>query len=143
MSGFPTPGELWTRYEVGMGFNLTDESAKPLVTPYAGSGENYRRYYQDACIRAVFEKVAKPDTVKRALISLATGGGKTTSASLMLRRFADAGLLRKQQDRLTAALDLRLADAATLLTAARAELAAIQALPAAKLRRVFGMGRSA
>lgn len=95
MSRFPSPGELWTRYEAGMGFKLTDEAAKPLVTPYAGSGENYRRYYQDACIRAVFEKVARPNQDDRALISLATGGGKTTIASLMLRRFADAGQLRK------------------------------------------------
>jgi type I restriction enzyme S subunit len=45
---------------------------------------------------------------------------------------------RKPQESLAAALDTRLADAATLLTAARAELAAIQALPAAALRRVFG-----
>jgi type I restriction enzyme R subunit len=95
LAEFPTPGELWTRYEKGMGFQLTDEAAKPLVTPYAGGGENYRRYYQDACIRAVFEKCAKPEEVKRALISLATGGGKTTIAALMLRRFADAGQLSK------------------------------------------------
>jgi type I restriction enzyme S subunit len=45
---------------------------------------------------------------------------------------------RKQQEKITAHLDQQLADAATLLTAARAELAAIQALPAAVLRRVFG-----
>jgi type I restriction enzyme S subunit len=45
---------------------------------------------------------------------------------------------RKTQDKLTARLDAQLVDAATLLTAARAELAAIQALPAAVLRRVFG-----
>jgi len=95
LAEFPSPGELWSRYEAGMGFKLTDEAAKPLVTHYAGSGETYRRYYQDACIRAVFEKLAKPGTEKRALISLATGGGKTTIASLMLRRFADAGQLRK------------------------------------------------
>jgi type I restriction enzyme S subunit len=44
---------------------------------------------------------------------------------------------RKPQDSLAAALTTRLADAATLLSAARAELAAIQALPAAALRRVF------
>jgi type I restriction enzyme, S subunit len=44
---------------------------------------------------------------------------------------------RKAQETLAAALSTRLADAATLLTAARAELAAIQALPAAALRRVF------
>jgi type I restriction enzyme R subunit len=95
MTEFPTPGELWARYEAGMGFKLTDEAAKPLVTPYAGSGEMMRRYYQDACIRAVFEKCAKPDELRRALISMATGGGKTTLAALMLRRFADAGQLRK------------------------------------------------
>jgi type I restriction enzyme S subunit len=44
---------------------------------------------------------------------------------------------RKAQESLAAVLSTRLADAATLLTAARAELAAIQALPAAALRRVF------
>lgn len=44
---------------------------------------------------------------------------------------------RKTQETLAAALTTRLADAATLLSAARAELAAIQALPAAALRRVF------
>lgn len=44
---------------------------------------------------------------------------------------------RKSQESLAAALHTRLADAATLLAAARAELAAIQALPAAALRRVF------
>lgn len=94
MSEFPTPGELWTRYEAGMGFRLTDEAAKPLITPYSGSGEQNRRYYQDACIHAVFEKFAKPKAEKRALVSFATGGGKTYLAALLLRRFADAGQLR-------------------------------------------------
>lgn len=44
---------------------------------------------------------------------------------------------RKTQDKLTAHLDAQLTDAASVLTAARAELAAIQLLPAAVLRRVF------
>lgn len=95
LSKFPTPGELWSRYEIGMGFKLTDEAAKPLITPYNGSGEQSRRYYQDACIRAIFEKLAKPKADKRALVSIATGGGKTYLAALLLRRFADAGQLRK------------------------------------------------
>lgn len=95
LSKFPTPGELWSRYEIGMGFKLTDEAAKPLITPYSGSGEQSRRYYQDACIRAIFEKLAKPKVDKRALVSIATGGGKTYLAALLLRRFADAGQLRK------------------------------------------------
>lgn len=46
-------------------------------------------------------------------------------------------LPQSEQARIAATLSTRLADAATLLTAARAELAAIQALPAAALRRVF------
>lgn len=44
---------------------------------------------------------------------------------------------RKAQESLAATISTRLADAATLLSAARAELAAIQALPAAALGRVF------
>ena len=95
MAEFPGPAELWTRYEKGMGFQLTDEAAKPLVTPYHGTGENLRRYYQDAAIRAVLEKLATPGTKKRALLSLATGSGKTLLASLLLRRLADAGQVRK------------------------------------------------
>lgn len=95
MAEFPTPGDLWTRYEKGMGFQLTDEAAKPLITPYHGTGENQRRYYQDAAIRAVLEKLATPGAEKRALLSLATGSGKTLLASLLLRRLADAGQVRK------------------------------------------------
>ncbi|MCF7837406.1 MAG: type I restriction-modification system subunit M N-terminal domain-containing protein [Candidatus Marinimicrobia bacterium] len=41
-----------------MGFSLSASQAKPLLQPYAG-GEGTRRYYQDAAIRAVFEKCAR------------------------------------------------------------------------------------
>ncbi len=95
LSKFPSPGDLWNRYEAGMGFRLTDEAAKPLVTPYARGGEKTRRYYQDAAIRAVFEKLARPGEKRRALLSLATGSGKTFIAAHLLRRLADAGQLRK------------------------------------------------
>ena len=93
MAEFPTCHELRARYESGMGFRLAEEVAKPLVTPYSG-GEAKRRYYQDAAIRAVFEKVAKAEKdgkPKRALLSLATGAGKTFIAVQLLRRIADAG----------------------------------------------------
>ncbi len=93
MAEFPTCDELRARYEAGMGFGLAEEVAKPLVTPYSG-GEAKRRYYQDAAIRAVFEKIAKCEKhgkPKRALLSLATGSGKTFLAVQLLRRTADAG----------------------------------------------------
>src|SRR5262249_49151463 len=52
-----------------------------------------RRYYQDAAIRAVFEKLATG--ANRALLSLATGAGKTFIAVNLLRRIDDAGQMKK------------------------------------------------
>lgn len=92
MSAFPTPEELRSRYEAGKGFKLDSPEARPLLARYQG-GEATRRYYQDAAIRAVFEKIAAGK--KRALLSLATGSGKTFIAVNLLKRIADAGQLRR------------------------------------------------
>src|SRR5881628_3243034 len=75
-----------------MGFGLESPLARPLLMRYPG-GEGTRRYYQDAAIRAVLEKLARGE--KRALLSLATGAGKTFIATALLRRLADAGQLRR------------------------------------------------
>ena len=58
LAEFPSPAELRARYEKIMGFSLEEPVAKPLLTRYAG-GEGQRRYFQDAAIRAVFEKIAR------------------------------------------------------------------------------------
>ena len=92
MSEFPSPDELRVRYEEGKGFKLDSDVAKPLLVPYA-RGEGQRRYYQDAAIRAVLEKVASGQN--RALLSLATGSGKTFIAVNLLKRIANAGQLRR------------------------------------------------
>ena len=89
---FPTPADLRVRYESAKGFKLDSPSAKPLLTRYTG-GEATRRYYQDAAIRAVLEKLARGE--KRALLTLATGAGKTFIAVHLLKRIADAGQLRR------------------------------------------------
>ncbi|MEJ5166435.1 MAG: DEAD/DEAH box helicase family protein [Thermoanaerobaculia bacterium] len=89
---FPTPSELRKRYEEAMGFSLESAEAKPLLNPYPG-GEATRRYYQDAAIRAILEKIAKGK--KRALLYLATGSGKTFIAVHILKKIADAGQLRR------------------------------------------------
>lgn len=94
---FPKPDELRRRYESGIGFSLAAAAARPLLVRYQG-GEATRRYYQDAAIRAVFEKIAQCEAKgqpKRALLSLATGAGKTFIAVHLLKRFADAGQLRR------------------------------------------------
>ncbi len=97
MADFPTPSDLRARYEQGMGFTLASSAARPLLQPYAG-GEGTRRYYQDAAIRAVMEKIAQCETrgePPRALLSLATGAGKTFIAVNLLKRVSDAGQLTR------------------------------------------------
>ncbi len=92
IAGLPSPADLCFRYEQRMGFSLTSPGARPLLTRYSG-GEATRRYYQDAAIRAVLEKLARGE--KRALLSLATGSGKTFIGVNLLKRIADAGQLRR------------------------------------------------
>jgi type I restriction enzyme R subunit len=97
LSEFPSPTDLRARYEKIMGFSLEEPIAKPLLTRYGG-GEGQRRYFQDAAIRAVFEKVASSAAEARplrALSSLATGTGKTFIACHLLKRIADAGQLKR------------------------------------------------
>ncbi|MEA5497937.1 DEAD/DEAH box helicase family protein [Limnoraphis robusta Tam1] len=93
LSEFPAQGTIRTRYEKWVGFKLDDPVAQPLLTPYTG-GDSAVRYYQDAAIRAVLEKIArceKEGTPKRALLSLATGSGKTRIAVHLMKRIADSG----------------------------------------------------
>ena len=97
LSEFPTPADLRARYEESVGFSLSDPVARPLLVRYSG-GEATRRYYQDAAIRAVLEKIARCEKTgqpKRALLSLATGSGKTFIAVHLLKRIADAGQLKR------------------------------------------------
>jgi type I restriction enzyme R subunit len=97
LAEFPTPTDLRARYEGCVGFSLEDPAARPLLAPYAG-GEATRRYYQDAAIRAVFEKIARCEKTgepRRALLSLATGSGKTYIAVQILKRIGDAGQLQR------------------------------------------------
>lgn len=97
MASFPKPEDLRRRYEAGKGFELEDDIAKPLLTPYEG-GDGFRRYYQDAAIRAALEKIAhcqKNTEPARVLLSLATGTGKTFIAVNLLKRIADASQLRR------------------------------------------------
>ena len=92
LSNFPGPEDLRARYEAIKGFSLDSEAARPLLQPYHG-GESQRRYYQDAAIRATLEKIAAGD--KRALLTMATGSGKTRIAVHLLKKIADAGQLRR------------------------------------------------
>jgi type I restriction enzyme R subunit len=92
LTKFPAPADLRRRYESYLGVSLKSEKALAFLIPYPG-GEATRRYYQDAAIRAVLEKIARGD--KRDLLFLATGSGKTFIAVHLLKKIADAGQLRR------------------------------------------------
>lgn len=97
LTQFPTPAELRQRWEAHVGFSLDDDAARPLLARYL-RGETDRRYYQDAAVRAVFEKIARAARTgepPRALLSLATGTGKTRIAGYILQRIAEAGQLER------------------------------------------------
>jgi type I restriction enzyme R subunit len=90
LGSLPSPHDLRSRWEAAVNIDLDAPAARALLTPYR-LGEGGRRYYQDAAIRAVLEKVARGE--KRALLTLATGAGKTFIAVNLLRRLFDSGLV--------------------------------------------------
>ena len=95
LENFPTPEKLRKLYEKGKGFSLDDEYSKSLFVPYQG-GQSERRYYQDAAIRAVLEKIAsQKQGWNRALLSLATGSGKTRIAVQLLHKLEKSGQLKR------------------------------------------------
>jgi type I restriction enzyme, R subunit len=92
LAEFPTPNELYKRFEQIRQLDLEANETQALFAKYKG-GESFRYYFQDASIRAVFEKLANGE--KRALLSLATGTGKTYVAKQLLYKLFQAGQLRK------------------------------------------------
>lgn len=74
---FPTPDELWTRYQAARG--LTDAAVvAQLLTPSnfaVGQGE---RYYQQVAINRAVEAIVTGR--RRLLLTMATGTGKTPTA---------------------------------------------------------------
>ncbi len=94
---FPTPEELRQRWFAGTGLQPTAPEMGALLTAYSVSGDKLR-YYQDAAVRSVLERAARATTGKeqpRALLSLATGAGKTSIAVGLLQRLSDAGQLKR------------------------------------------------
>ena len=94
---FPTHDQLTARYAKDTGVNITAPSAAMLFMADS-TAYNKPRYYQDAAIRAAFEKILLCEKVgepSRVLLSLATGAGKTVIAANLLWRMHEAGRLVK------------------------------------------------
>jgi type I restriction enzyme R subunit len=73
---FPTPDELWFRYQQGQG--LTTATTNALLVPYFHNPKKVPRYYQRIAIDRAVEAILQGK--RRCLLTLATGTGKTTVA---------------------------------------------------------------
>jgi type I restriction enzyme R subunit len=73
---FPTPDELWVRYQVGQG--LTGAVAHALLVPFFHQPGKEPRYYQKIAIQMAVEAITGGR--KRSLLTMATGTGKTVVA---------------------------------------------------------------
>jgi type I restriction enzyme R subunit len=96
-SDFPDHATLTACYAKHTGITLTTSEASMLFMPDSPAYPE-SRYYQDAAIRAAFEKIIQSEhagKAPRVLLSLATGSGKTVIAANLLWRLHEAERLPK------------------------------------------------
>lgn len=77
VSAYPTPDELWRRYQAGSGIT-NDSQVSQLLAPYNHVGGKTPRYYQQIAINRTIEAILGGK--KRVLLTMATGTGKTVVA---------------------------------------------------------------
>ncbi|UTF48748.1 DEAD/DEAH box helicase family protein [Desulfomicrobium sp. ZS1] len=94
---FPTHPDLTARYARDTGIDITRPEMAMLFQADSPAW-SLTRYYQDAAIRAAFEKIIlcrQQGQPARVLLTLATGSGKTIIATNLLWRLGQAGQLPK------------------------------------------------
>ena len=92
LDGFPSPGDLWSRYRAWKG--LTTETEEIVLQDYFDDGSGKTpRYYQVNAVNAAIEAIAKGRD--RILLVMATGTGKTYTAFQIIWRLWKAGRKRR------------------------------------------------
>jgi type I restriction enzyme, R subunit len=94
---FPSHADLTARYATDTGIDISKPEAAMLFQADSPAWSQ-SRYYQDAAIRAAFEKIIRcrqDHEPARVLLALATGSGKTIIATNLLWRLNEAGQLPK------------------------------------------------
>jgi len=94
---FPSHAGLTRRYADDTGIAI-DRPETALLFAADSAAYPKKRYYQDAAIRACFEKILRCEQLRqpcRVLLALATGAGKTVLAANLLWRLNEAQRLPK------------------------------------------------
>ena len=97
LADFPPHADLSARYAKDTGLDMARPEAAMLFQADSPAWA-LSRYYQDAAIRAAFEKILldqQAGTPPRVLLTLATGAGKTIIATNLLWRMSQSGQLPK------------------------------------------------
>ena len=117
---FPSPEELWQRWELNTGIQLSTVTGRtiaelrplynaaaaaarqhnPLLHPYAPPSLTHGsepRYFQEAAIRETLVRIMRGQ--KRILLTMATGTGKTFTAMQIVWKLFKSGWLHQQKGR--------------------------------------------
>ncbi|MGQ9507627.1 MAG: EcoAI/FtnUII family type I restriction enzme subunit R [Candidatus Bathycorpusculaceae bacterium] len=91
---FPSPDELWERYQIHRLKDIAKPEINPLETPYYYLlGGKKPWYFQEVAIKRVMEEIMKGK--KRLLLTMATGTGKTYVAFQVVWKFVKSGYFRR------------------------------------------------
>jgi type I restriction enzyme R subunit len=92
---FPTPDELWERYQAGQ--RLTKNVSEAVLAPFFHQPGKEPRYYQKIAIQRAVEAIVGGNN--RALLTMATGTGKTVVAFQIAWKLWSAGWNAKGEPR--------------------------------------------
>lgn len=95
LEAFPTPNELWQRYQQWQHLTDVPNSSQALLSSafYEGIGAKEPRYYQQLAVNRTVEAIARGQ--KRCLLVMATGTGKTFTVFNIIWRLWRTGVAKR------------------------------------------------
>ena len=93
LDDFPSPEELWKRYQKYKGISTPEEEKIISQDYYFDGGNRSPRYYQQIAINRTVEAIAKGQN--RLLLTMATGTGKTYTAFQIIYRLWKSGTKKR------------------------------------------------
>jgi type I restriction enzyme R subunit len=92
LNQFPTPAELWSRYQTAKGYTA-GQAAVATQDYYDDGSQKFPRYYQLTAINRTVDAIARGEN--RLLLVMATGTGKTYTAFQIIWRLWKSGAKKR------------------------------------------------